>query len=388
MIGGAKVRPGLINNASGVNPDDLTFRAWEAGFLPEHADRPGIQALFDKIEQDIRGTPVYRDLDHEPLERFNHAARSNAEIDRLAAELGIDTAGKTRIQFMDEIAERMSVEAQAREMLARDEADDAAMREAMEAVRSELGDAWEGEPTEYDISTPRTLEDLLDELRRDQGPEGAQPGAEAGGAVHPGEPPGTVAGGEGQAAEGDRPGGGLGAAAGRDDAAAASGEPDRLASAIDAGGQHVIPGTERISDRALAERRMAGRLSADVPQKPADEGLFDVAGRGQSNLFDRPDRAVEATRQALDAAAGKPTEEAAAITRAADTAATADRRDPLGRLQDQIADLEDAVRRMQDGGELPRELPELAAADETARQAEQIGRAYEQAATCMAIGGL
>lgn len=52
-----------------------------------------------------------------------------------------------------------------------------------------------------------------------------------------------------------------------------------------AGEQHIIEGAERISDKELAERFMVGGSKADVAQKPANEGLFDVAGRGQNELF-------------------------------------------------------------------------------------------------------
>lgn len=51
------------------------------------------------------------------------------------------------------------------------------------------------------------------------------------------------------------------------------------------GEQAVIPGAERIGDRELAERRMEGRKRATRPQAEADEGLFDVGGRGQDELF-------------------------------------------------------------------------------------------------------
>jgi hypothetical protein len=50
------------------------------------------------------------------------------------------------------------------------------------------------------------------------------------------------------------------------------------------GPQTVLPGAEKISDRELAERKMQGRAKAKAAQKPADEGLFDVAGRGQGEI--------------------------------------------------------------------------------------------------------
>ena len=49
--------------------------------------------------------------------------------------------------------------------------------------------------------------------------------------------------------------------------------------------QAVIPGAERISDRQLAERRMAGAMQAQARQRPADIGLFDTGARDQGDLF-------------------------------------------------------------------------------------------------------
>ena len=51
------------------------------------------------------------------------------------------------------------------------------------------------------------------------------------------------------------------------------------------GEQTVIPGAERVSERQAAERKMKGRKKAKADQKPADEGIFDVAGRGQEEMF-------------------------------------------------------------------------------------------------------
>ena len=48
----------------------------------------------------------------------------------------------------------------------------------------------------------------------------------------------------------------------------------------DQGLQAVIPGAERISDRALAERRMQGAKRSTRPQRAADVGLFDQGSHG------------------------------------------------------------------------------------------------------------
>lgn len=49
--------------------------------------------------------------------------------------------------------------------------------------------------------------------------------------------------------------------------------------------QMVIPGAERITDRQLAERRMAGAMQPQARQRPADHGLFDTGARDQGDLF-------------------------------------------------------------------------------------------------------
>lgn len=49
--------------------------------------------------------------------------------------------------------------------------------------------------------------------------------------------------------------------------------------------QTVIPGAEKISDKELAERKMEEPLREAIAQKAANEGLFDVAGRQQQDLF-------------------------------------------------------------------------------------------------------
>lgn len=51
------------------------------------------------------------------------------------------------------------------------------------------------------------------------------------------------------------------------------------------GEQHVIPGTEKIGDKDLAERKMEEPLKSGKPQKEANEGLFDTGARQQQELF-------------------------------------------------------------------------------------------------------
>ena len=51
------------------------------------------------------------------------------------------------------------------------------------------------------------------------------------------------------------------------------------------GPQTVLPGAERTTGREFVEAQADKRIKGTKAQKPADEGLFDVAGRGQDELF-------------------------------------------------------------------------------------------------------
>ena len=70
------------------------------------------------------------------------------------------------------------------------------------------------------------------------------------------------------------------------DAAAPSRDEFGVVDQTDQGPQAVIPGAEKISDKELVERGKAA-------QKPADDGLFDVGGRGQEDLFRTPEGQTE-----------------------------------------------------------------------------------------------
>jgi GNAT superfamily N-acetyltransferase len=76
-------QPGMLGQdglANSNSPDEIVRRAWEAGYFPEHAERPDIGALYGAIDEELRGAPRYRLDDREELE----AARIRSE--NLAAE--------------------------------------------------------------------------------------------------------------------------------------------------------------------------------------------------------------------------------------------------------------------------------------------------------------
>jgi hypothetical protein len=59
------------------------------------------------------------------------------------------------------------------------------------------------------------------------------------------------------------------------------------------GGQHVIPGAEKVSDAEAAKRKGGEPLKPKVGQKPADEGLFGD-GANQTDLVDLAGRSKAA----------------------------------------------------------------------------------------------
>lgn len=150
ILGGSKGRPGLINNASGMSLHDKLIQAWENGYLPEYGEEPPTddRALLDAIRDDHMGTARYSMHDQDAVEAYQAATEGNREIDRLAAEHGIETRGKTRDQFFDELHDRMSLDERAQEIASQDAAHEAAYREAEQQAKQWV--AYHGTPHEFD----------------------------------------------------------------------------------------------------------------------------------------------------------------------------------------------------------------------------------------------
>lgn len=78
MLGGARMRPGLINGG-GRHLDDATLNAWEAGFL-HGDDRPGINALLDALHQDLHGDRVVSLHDQHILDAIAQQQRTLQDL--------------------------------------------------------------------------------------------------------------------------------------------------------------------------------------------------------------------------------------------------------------------------------------------------------------------
>lgn len=298
-LGGSKYRPGLINK-NGLPLDEAALRAGESGYFPEFGDtRPAINDLREALHDDLNGRPVYSHHDEGALAAYQEATQRNTEIDRLSDEHGIPTQGKTRAQFFDELADRMSqdeVAAEAESQAAAHADEYAAAEKAAKAWVAEHPDESGGAQTAADLygqSQARTLEDLEREHqqasptpegleRAARGDEPASPGGDQSPVPEGGEPRGDSAGaGRGDEAQTDLLGRPAPAPRAPSVAAATIRNDTR---------QDLIPGTEPSAVQAQAARDAQGRgaLQTDVAQKPANEGLFAPDTSGQGKLYSFP----------------------------------------------------------------------------------------------------
>lgn len=285
IIGGSKGRPGLINNKTGRALDEATEAAWEAGYLPGD-QRPDINALKDAIREDHNGNPVYSEHDLDAVAAYQQAQETNREIDRLAAEHGIDTNGLTREQFFDAVAAKLS-EATLEDEIRNYEEKHEHLFDIVEAEAREEGEA----PDTY--GEPRTLEDLENAYRQEATARAASTGAGNLGELEPaagraeygeggGGPRGSGTGPSG------RPGEEAGAPGGGAETARRSAEPTTAA--------QPYPGSElRFVDKAGNIR-----LELLTDDATARQALREEAG--QSGDFMDARRGVVSDAQVLDMA--------------------------------------------------------------------------------------
>jgi hypothetical protein len=266
MLGGAKYRPGLISK-TGMNLDDATRSAWEAGYFPEHGDRrPMINDLLDALEGDVKGhAPRYSDAEQDRVTAYHEALATNNEIDRLAHEHGIDTKGKTREQFFDEVTAKLSPEAVKAEVAKQDAAHSEQFDEAAAEAK-----AWaEGHNIDYNsdefygINGPRSLEDLESGFGQEN-------------AARP-------------AGQGDADGADAAAAAGREGHSEAGGGPR---GGIPGAASRVAQETDAGAGGSAGGERTAGPGDTASPATPfsrSDDGLIDKAGNIRLDNLNQPE---------------------------------------------------------------------------------------------------
>ena len=225
--------------------------AAEAGYLPQDST---IDDLYQALGQEFRGNPVYSSADAGLVEERRATTlevTDRSEMEHYAERLGIPSVAIGRMDD-GELAGAIAYEMEAQ---ATTETGDIDAETVEDEIDRQVGD-YERDP---DFAEAVSFSEAT--------PKAPRAGVQAGSAGRP----------QGQASALDQDAE-IGGADAREGQIQAELTPE--------GVQTVIPGAERISDRELAERKMQGRQEATKPQKAADDGLFDVAGRGQGDLLD------------------------------------------------------------------------------------------------------
>jgi hypothetical protein len=103
IMGGAKARPGLINNKSGRPLDDLGEAAQQAGFFHE---RPTVSELLDHLDNDLnRGAPVVRVADQDALIALREHGQARQELERVGIA-GAKSADEARRMMESQLGPR------------------------------------------------------------------------------------------------------------------------------------------------------------------------------------------------------------------------------------------------------------------------------------------
>ncbi|NML95464.1 thermonuclease family protein [Novosphingobium sp. TW-4] len=79
----------LVNNESGMNFDDAALRAWEAGYFPDHAERPDVNTFLDAMRGTQEGwNRHFLPEDFAEIDRFNAARTERQDLARQRSEDG------------------------------------------------------------------------------------------------------------------------------------------------------------------------------------------------------------------------------------------------------------------------------------------------------------
>ncbi|MFP5515614.1 MAG: LPD38 domain-containing protein [Alphaproteobacteria bacterium] len=255
----------LVRPNGGLTLDRARELAEEAGYLraSDRAERFGrteINDLLEALREESFGRKVFPEAlapERQTPRLEDQHAMAEEEAASFARSIGVELNDREAAE-----ATRLMVE----EGLTADDAVERAM------IQEGLALAQEAERGQYEGE-----EIPFDAIQR-QG--SGRPGAEAAAAGRASErEPGPAAADAGPGRE-----------AGTHERAPAAGDLS-LTETTDQGQQFLMDGVRPVTDRDRAEAGMERPLQPKARQKPADEGLFDVTGRGQRDLFSLRDPA-------------------------------------------------------------------------------------------------
>lgn len=152
---------------NGISLDDMALKAHEAGYFDEKGgERPTMNDLIDKLIQDGQTKDQYSTKDQAAWDKYNDAVQRNSEADRIAHELGIETAGKTHAQFWNEVREKMSVDEQAHGALSKEEEAQKQFDEQQQKAKEYL-ESHEHETWVKPKSDTRNLQEMENEYKQE-----------------------------------------------------------------------------------------------------------------------------------------------------------------------------------------------------------------------------
>ncbi|MCK9541580.1 MAG: hypothetical protein M0R03_06060 [Novosphingobium sp.] len=79
----------LVNNGDGMNLDDAALRAWEAGYFPDHTERPGVNEFLDALRDTHEGrNRRFLPEDHAEIDRYHGARQARHDLEQQRFETG------------------------------------------------------------------------------------------------------------------------------------------------------------------------------------------------------------------------------------------------------------------------------------------------------------
>ena len=276
---------GPLISSRGMNLDQALTKAREGGYISNHYDENNpeqidINTLLDKIAEDLNGNRQYSDSDYYALAEWQ-AHKDSQEHQALVVKMRQNVREK-----LHELGETLTSQgvSWAAEAVARGEEMhqalyDAAMTEAAAFEHRLAGLAAERGDPQWAVPTWEQHMEMEDTRE----PAGEQPAEE--GAVAT-QPDGRAEDGGDEA--GADPGQVLEPARGEDQQqlpARAADDGAAPAARTERDGNTLLPGFSPVTDRERAQAGADRALTGGAA--PLEDGLWDVAARGQSDLIDR-----------------------------------------------------------------------------------------------------
>lgn len=76
----------ILDNQNGLDLDEAGLRLWEAGYFPNHVERPTVDDVVELLRDSRLGSPTYHPDDFEEVARFDQAMAARGRVETAAQE--------------------------------------------------------------------------------------------------------------------------------------------------------------------------------------------------------------------------------------------------------------------------------------------------------------